>query len=86
MSEKPEPTCPKESLRGIIAFDSRDWSINKRDAWIYGIVIGWGNSVFEVGEQHGWDLETTKRLLQLHKDFCALANKPPSTNQKGKDQ
>lgn len=31
---------PYESLYDVLVFDSRDWSQNKNDAWIYGVVVG----------------------------------------------
>jgi len=31
----------KESLDQCIPFSARDWALDKRDAWVYGIIIGW---------------------------------------------
>lgn len=32
-----------DSLMATMATDVRNWSINKNDAWIYGIICGWNN-------------------------------------------
>ena len=39
---------PFESLANTMACDPRDWSLNGRDAWMWGII-------------HGWDHKTTNR-------------------------
>jgi len=33
---------PLVSMRIAMATDPRDWSKNETDAWLYGIVVGWG--------------------------------------------
>lgn len=30
------------SLRTTIVSHVRDWGAEKRDAWIYGVIVGWG--------------------------------------------
>ncbi len=44
---KPDLKTVIQSLQTTIAFDSRDWSIDKRLAWIYGVLMGWDD---EAGE------------------------------------
>lgn len=42
--------------KDAIVFDSRDWVENKRDAWIYGIVVGWDDdSLNELAQKFRWD-------------------------------
>ena len=61
---------PFESLYDCIVFDSRDWSIDRKDAWIYGIVVGWNEkSLNELSEKHGWDEKTCTRLKILRAGF-----------------
>jgi len=75
-----ETTKPLESLERALAFDSRDWSQNKRDAWIYGIICGWENedslpgekeddAVDEICEKHGFD---KVRLKELRKNYLKI--------------
>lgn len=75
-----ETIKPLDSLESTLAFDSRDWSLSKRDAWIYGIICGWENedplegeteddAVNEICEKHGFD---KKRLKQLRKNYLKL--------------
>lgn len=61
---------PFESLQKAIAFSSNDWAQNKRDAWIYGIVMGWGDSLEEVARLHRWDEQEQKRLRFLESEFA----------------
>jgi hypothetical protein len=66
-------TDPLESLVNLLAFSSKDWSIDKSDAWMYGIVAGWDNeSLNELQVKFDWhDLEV-KRLKILHINFKEL--------------
>jgi hypothetical protein len=72
------PENPFESLENTIVFDSRDWASNKRDAWIYGIIVGWvdeeadadAENIFrELSKQHGWSKEEWERLQRLRAEF-----------------
>lgn len=58
---------PLESIMNTIPFFCRDMSIDKRDAWIYGITCGWSyEAMLEVQKQHNWTDETVERLKRLH--------------------
>jgi hypothetical protein len=62
-----------ESLRGCIAFSPKDWSIEMRDAWMYGIVMGWdGEALTEVAAKHGWPDGALARLRRIHSAFMSL--------------
>jgi hypothetical protein len=67
MSESEEN--PHESLANCIAFSSKDWSLHKGDAWIYGIVIGWEESLASIARKHGWSDPTVDRLVRLRTRF-----------------
>jgi hypothetical protein len=65
--------CPIESLRSCLAFSSRDWSNNHRDAWLYGVVFGWDeNSIAELKAKHKWSSSEVERLNRLRKKFNEL--------------
>ena len=56
-----------ESMRATMAFSAQDWSLTHRDAWLYGLVVGWDDeSSSELTKKHGWKPETVERLRQLH--------------------
>lgn len=60
----------KESLQMTVACDSRDWSSDKRDAWIYGIVLGWCEAAMvEIALKFNWSKEDVERLNKLYKEF-----------------
>ena len=60
---------PFVSLANILAFSSRDWAERREDAWIYGIVCGWGDAIGEVASRHNWDSNSVRRLRMLHLAF-----------------
>ena len=69
----PDTEDPKESLGLTLAGAPRDWSVNKRDAWIWGIVCGWdAGAMVDVQARHRWSDETVERLKRLHSRFVAL--------------
>ena len=66
-------TDPLESLRNTIVFGAKDWSEHKRDAWIYGIVVGWNDeSLSELSIKYRWSEEHVQRLKQLNQAFKRL--------------
>jgi hypothetical protein len=74
----------KESLRNIAAFSPRDWAAHKEDAWIYGIVLGWGGDNpedtlavrEELKQLHRWTDDDMDRLDRLHAEFNRLEVRP----------
>lgn len=78
---RPTTENPFDSLESAIAFDVRDWSLDRRDAWIYAIVVGWEsddpdddfNAMESVAAKHGWDEETVARLRRLRSRFQMAA-------------
>ena len=65
MASKPEES-PYASIADAMNFSLRDWGLNHRDAWIYGIAVGWGDAINCVADRHGWTDETVARLQRLH--------------------
>lgn len=60
-----------KNLNYVMCTDARDWSINRADAWLYGIIIGWENddplegekeddALDEICEKHGFDKDILK--------------------------
>ena len=66
-----------ESIECAIAFDVRDWSEDRRSAWIYGIVFGWDyeDSWDEVAKKFGLDEEDRKRANAMHKQWIKAKEK-----------
>ena len=59
-----------DSAHTTMCADARDWSTDRRDAWLYGLVVGWdGPAMREVSKRHRFD---AARLSQLHAAVAAL--------------
>jgi hypothetical protein len=55
------------SIRSTIIFSPRDWAADVRDAWVYGIVVGWDDpSIKELSSKFGWEIKEIKKMKQLH--------------------
>ena len=64
----------RDALHTCIALHPRDWSRHHRDAWIYGIVVGWGaESLDALKVLHGWTDETVERLRRLRQAYVLAA-------------
>ena len=55
------------SLRQTMATHPRDWARESRDAWLWGILVGWAEALDEVAKTHQWDEATVSRLRQLRR-------------------
>lgn len=60
---------PFESLRNAIVVHPRDWAADYRDAWIYGVIVGWGDALPEVAALHDWSDAAVVRLRTLRAAF-----------------
>ena len=69
-----EPENPLQSVRDTICLDSKDYSLNHRDAWLYGIVVGWDDSLDSIARYHDWSTDTVSRLKRLHTAYQAQLN------------
>ncbi|MGW3992403.1 hypothetical protein ACWEF6_02835 [Amycolatopsis sp. NPDC004772] len=72
---------------GMMATDSRDWGRDRGDAWLYGLLVGWGceeqhqhdyicggpAAMGEVATWHGWSNDDTARLRRFR---AALQGEP----------
>lgn len=74
---------PLDSLHSCLVFSPRDWSNCKRDAWIYGIIVGWDgdgvcepadSAINEIAARFNWPEEEVARLRRLHDRYVKLKN------------
>lgn len=64
---------PIDSIVTTIATSPKDWGLEKRDAWVYGIVMGWDDaSLVELQIRFRWNDATVRRLVRLNKKFETL--------------
>ena len=73
-SNQPITMNALESIECAIAFDVRDWSEDRRSAWIYGIIFGWGDgdefdATKEICKKFGWDKDDIKRIRIFHEQW-----------------
>lgn len=75
-----------ETLRSMMATNSRDWGAARDDAWFYGLVVGWGrdpddlpdpdddcgDAMPELAARHGWSPETVSHLRRMHDGYVAV--------------
>lgn len=70
-TDTPNPVADVlDTLARILAGDPRDWSLDRRDAWLWGVLCGWEcedhprasecdetctNAMDVVAERHGWN-------------------------------
>lgn len=72
-SELSDLLCPLDSICSAMVFSSKDWGIDKADAWIYGIAVGWDNeALVELKKKFNWSNGTIDRLKILHNNFKKL--------------
>lgn len=59
-----------ESIEMAMTFDVRDWSEDRRSAWIWGIVFGYEEEgLYEMKKKHGWSDEDANRLNKYHEEW-----------------
>ena len=51
-----------ESIEMAMTFDVRDWSEDRRSAWIYGIGFCWGERTEEIKQEYNWNKEDVERM------------------------
>jgi hypothetical protein len=79
-----------ESAHNVMVFGSRDWGAHRRDAWLYGLIVGWDSDpvdgpevLAEVASDHDWPPAEVARLQALHTALAAL-RLPTSTQSPGR--
>lgn len=71
---------PMRSIGDALAFAADDWGASRAMAWIYGIVLGWGddddlddpdpdNAMDGLAARFGWSDTQVTRLRALHAEW-----------------
>jgi hypothetical protein len=64
--------CPKENIRGCMVMLAKDWGLDNRNAWLWGIVLGWdAESLAELKIRHDWTDDDVALLQRLHRRWRA---------------
>ena len=69
---------PLEAIEEMLAYNSRDWSLDVTGAWLWAIVYGWGDgdeddAWDDVARRHSWSAETVARLKRLNAQWNRIA-------------
>lgn len=71
--DKGKTENPLQSIHTSITSSSRDFGIDHRDAWIYGIAVGWDDASYnELKAKHFWSDSDVERNKRLHQKFIDL--------------
>ena len=62
-------TNPLEILECILAFDSRDWSTDKRDFMIWAVVFGWNDESYA---KKGYSPDTAAEWKKFHEKYVKM--------------
>lgn len=83
MLNRPMPDNFVDSLRACVLYSSRDWGLLKRDAWLYGVVVGWDKEDLErLAKRFNWGENDLARLEALRFSFASL-ERMPSVREEG---
>ena len=64
------PENPLQSLTTALTCTSKDMSLDKLDAYLYGIIVGWEDSSYaELKVRHGWSDETIEYQKRLNQNY-----------------
>jgi hypothetical protein len=69
-----------KSARLIVSRDPRDWSVNRHDAFLFGMFRGWDDPADEraAADRHGWDDAFVERLHRLAAGVTRVIGPPSS--------
>jgi hypothetical protein len=73
---------PFDAIHSALATSSADMGESRRDAWLYGIVVGWSDfddpeapgesAMQEVAAKHGWSAADVAQLKRLHAVYAEV--------------
>jgi hypothetical protein len=79
-----------EAVRRMMATNVRDWGLDRGDAFLWALFLGWDDednpdesAMGEVAERHGWDSAQVSRLRRFHAALEAIAPSPVPTSLTG---
>lgn len=69
-SDMADTQDPFYSIEVATACATRDQALDKRDAWNWGIILGWDEEAMaDVAKRHNWDTNTVNRLKRLRANY-----------------
>ena len=76
MAEVIQPAAEAlESAHTVMVFDARDWSQGSKDAWLYGLFVGWDTDecYADILQRHPrWKPDGIARLKRLRAGIVAI--------------
>lgn len=69
---------PSDAIKAVhmcIVRHPRDWGADSRDAWIWGVIVGWDDeSLVELAETHRWSSDDVARLRAMRAAIESLGD------------
>lgn len=67
-ADDPELAEALDRLHRCMVHDARDWSLYRRDALSYALVVGWSDDAgwADVAARHGWSADDVSELQRFH--------------------
>jgi hypothetical protein len=66
--------------RSAMVTHPRDWSTDHRDAWLYGIIVGWSDESLEaLADKHGWSTKMLDKLRECREQEPKMTETPAET-------
>ena len=53
-------------IESAVTLSPRDWSLDARDAIIYGVAVGWGDALRDIIRRHSWDYRASDAVFNGH--------------------
>ena len=53
-------------IESAVTLSPRDWSLDARDAIIYGVAVGWGDALRDIIRRHSWDYRASDAVYNGH--------------------
>jgi hypothetical protein len=61
-----------DSMRAVIATSPEDWSTSSHRAWIFHVVLGWGECLEELAAKYGWEEDGRHRAEEYRQSFAEV--------------
>jgi len=65
-----------DNLKHAVVNDARDWSLNRTDALIFSVIVGWNDALDDICEIHSFD---KTKLSKMRNQYLECINNTKTT-------